>query len=47
MGSHLQHSAHSDTHRLTSPNPKMILSTYEIDLHPGRFAAGRNVRPPA
>jgi hypothetical protein len=32
MGSHLQHSA--DTHRLTSPNPKMILSTYEIDLHP-------------
>jgi len=24
MGSHLQHSAHSDTSRLTSPNPKMI-----------------------
>jgi hypothetical protein len=43
MGSHLQHSAHSDTHRLTSPNPKMILSTYEIDLHPRRHSIEQNV----
>jgi len=43
MGSHLQHSAHSDTHRLTSPNPKMILSTYEIDLHPAVRDTGHTV----
>jgi len=34
MGSHLQHSAHSDTSRLTSPNPKMILVIYKIVAHP-------------
>jgi hypothetical protein len=34
LGSHLQHPAHSDTHRLTSPIPKMILVTHEIDVHP-------------
>ena len=33
-GSHLQHPAHSDTNRLTSPGPKMILVTYKNDVHP-------------
>ena len=34
MGSRLQHATHSDTHRLTSPGPKIILVTYKIDVHP-------------
>ncbi len=34
LGSHLQHPAHSDAHRLTSNAPKMILTTYKIDVHP-------------
>ena len=38
LGSHLQHPAHSDTHRLTSPSPKMILITYKIDAHPSTSA---------
>ena len=45
MGSHLQHSAHSDANRLTSPGPKMILPTYKIDAHPGACRGVRNVRP--
>jgi len=36
VGSHLQHPAHSDTHRLTSISPEMILVTYKIDSHPER-----------
>ena len=35
-GSHLQHPAHSDTSRLTSPGPKMILVTYKNDVHPAK-----------
>jgi hypothetical protein len=34
VGNHLQQAAHSDVNRLTSPLPKMILTTYKIDVHP-------------
>jgi hypothetical protein len=34
MGSHLQQAPHSDRHRLTSLNQKVILTTYKIDVHP-------------
>ena len=40
-GSHLQHPAHSDTNRLTSPGPKMILVTYKNDVHPSSSGAVR------
>jgi hypothetical protein len=33
-GTHLQHSARSDTHGLISASPKMVLTTYRIDSHP-------------
>ena len=34
LGSHLQHPAHSDADRLTSPETKMILTTYKSVAHP-------------
>ena len=43
LGSHLQHPAHSDTHRLTSPGPKMILVTYKNVAHPPDREIQRNV----
>ena len=45
MGSHLQHPAHSDTNWLTSPDPKMILVTYESDAHPTTREPAGNVGP--
>ena len=33
-GNRLQHPAHSDAHRLTRRSPKMISTTYKIDVHP-------------
>jgi len=38
LGNHLQHPAHSDAHRLTSPGPKTISITYKIDVHPSTSA---------
>ena len=43
LGSRLQQPAHSDTHRLTSPSPKMILVTYKIGVHPAALRPGPTV----
>jgi len=43
LGSHLQHPAHSDEHRLTRHTPKMILLTYKIVVHPPRSGV-RHIR---
>ena len=39
VGSHLQPPSQPDRSRLTSPHPKMIFSTYKIDVHPGPSTA--------